>query len=147
MDQYLSAIIISVITGIFSIITIKLNQKTNKIDDKINKRNVFNEKEKALKQKLNQKKSEQENIIHDIMILILDSNIEILQNVVNAGANIDTSRLDRMKELSDKYKADYKNINDSIEDIRQEYEIMLDVAHKFQEEIDKLHSNKKSTDE
>lgn len=143
MDQYLSAVIIAIITGVFSVITIMLNKKADKIDDKINKKNVFNEKEKALKQKLNQKKSEQENIIHDIMILILDSNMEILQNLIKTDPNLDTSKLDQMKELSDKLKSDYKNINESIEDIRQEYEIMLDVAHKFQEEIDKLHSNKK----
>lgn len=143
MDQYLSAVIIAIITGVFSVITIMLNKKADKIDDKINKKNVFNEKEKALKQKLNQKKSEQENIIHDIMILILDSNMEILQNLIKTNPNLDTSKLDQMKEFSNKLKSDYKNINESIEDIRQEYEIMLDVAHKFQEEIDKLHSNKK----
>lgn len=143
MDQYLSAVIIAIITGVFSVITIMLNKKADKIDDKINKKNVFNEKEKALKQKLNQKKSEQENIIHDIMILILDSNMEILQNLIKTDPNLNNSKLDQMKEFSDKLKSDYKNINERIEDIRQEYEIMLDVAHKFQEEIDKLHSNKK----
>ena len=140
MDQYLSTVIIAVITGVFSIITLLLNKKTNAINDKIEEKNVFNEKEKALKRELNKKEQELEKVVHDIMIMTLDTNMLILSQISKIDETGIVVDMDKLQKLTNELKNNYKTICTDIEDIRQEYEIMLDVANKFQEEIEKLNA-------
>ena len=94
MDQYLSTVIIAVITGIFSIITLLIQRKQDKVINKIDKQAIFIEREKSLKQKMRQKEKEREMIIHEIMILILDTNLSILKNSSSA-AQLDNSIFDK----------------------------------------------------
>jgi hypothetical protein len=60
MDQYLSTVIIALITGVFSVITLIIQKKQDHIVSKIDEQTSFIEKEKALKQKL-----EKDGIIKD----------------------------------------------------------------------------------
>ena len=52
MDQYLSTVIIAIITGVFSVITLLIQKKQDKVISKIDEQTLFIEREKALKQKL-----------------------------------------------------------------------------------------------
>ena len=55
MDQYLSTVIIAIITGVFSVITLIIQKKQDRVINKIDEQTMFIEKEKALKQKLTKK--------------------------------------------------------------------------------------------
>ena len=50
MDQYLSTVIVAVITGIFSIITLIIQKRQDKVINKIDEQTMFIEKERKLKQ-------------------------------------------------------------------------------------------------
>lgn len=133
MDQYLSTVIIAVITGIFSIITLLIQRKQDKVINKIDKQAIFIEREKSLKQKMRQKEKEREMIIHEIMILILDTNLSILKNSSSA-AQLDNSIFDKSSDLQNKYNA----VSKDIDDIVKEYDMVLSMTEEFQAELEKI---------
>ena len=135
MDQHLSTIIIAIITGIFSIITIIIQKKQDKVIDKIDEQTMFIEKEKKLKQMLTQKEKERENIIYDMMILILDTNLYILKN----STNFESSLLnDDVFKRSDELKETFMTLSDEIDNISKKYEMVLDMTLEFQREVEKM---------
>lgn len=135
MDQYLSTVIIAVITGVFSVITLLIQKKQDKVINKIDEQTTFIEKEKMLKQKLTQKEKEREALIYQIQILILDTNFYILKNTNVAGINVPT---DEVLELSEELKKQFNTLNSEIVDIRKEYQMVLDLTDEFQREVEKV---------
>ena len=126
MDQYLSEVIIAVITGIFSVVTILIRRNQNNIIDKIDSQALFIEKEKMLKQKLAKKYSEQEAIINQILLLTLETNLSILKNTTNTDASdLD----DSVYEKSQKLKNDFNKISSDIIEINKEYEMILNLSN------------------
>lgn len=133
MDQYLSQVVIVIITGIFGLITLYFQKKQDKVVVKIDKRTVFIEKKEAIKQKLNKKEKEKEDATHEVMMLILDTNMAILKNSqINRNDNIDESIFRKSEELKDKFG----RISEEIEDINKEYELVIEMASQFQKEIE-----------
>ena len=139
MDQYLSTVIIAAMTGIFSIITLVIQKRQDKIINKIDEQTMFIEKEKGLKQKLIHKEKERESIIQEIMILILDTNLHILRNTQMAGATVlDDSIFGQSESL----KKRFTEVSSSIKEISKEYEMVLDMTSVFQKELEKVQSQK-----
>lgn len=136
MDQYLSTVVIALITGIFSIVTLIIQKKQDKVINKIDEQTLFIEKEKALRQKLTQKEKDRESIIHEIMILILDTNLYILKNsqIADGGNMLDED----VFKISDSLKEKFAQVSDDIEQIAKEYEMVLDMTAEFQREVDKI---------
>lgn len=136
MDQYLSTVVIALITGVFSIITLVIQKKQDKVINKIDEQTLFIEKEKALRQKLTQKEKDRESIIHEIMILILDTNLYILKNsqINNEGSILN----DDVFKTSDDLKEKFAKVSDDIETIAKEYEMVLNMTAEFQEELKKV---------
>lgn len=123
MDQYLSTVIIALITGIFSIITLLIQSKQEKVVNKINEQATFLEKEKILKQGLHNKESEQDRLMDEIMLLILDTNLSILHNTTTEDQSLEVIN-DRYNEL----KARFNEITEDIQKINKEYEMLLDIS-------------------
>lgn len=141
MDQYLSTVVIALITGVFSIITLVIQKKQDKVINKIDEQTLFIEKEKALRQKLTQKEKDRESIIHEIMILILDTNLYILKNSQISG---NSTINDDVFTTSDNLKKRFDEVSDEIEMIAREYEIVLNMTDEFQREVEKSRDNHKS---
>ena len=135
MDQYLSTVIIAVITGVFSVITLILQKKQDKVINKIDEQTMFIEKEKSLKQKIIQKEKECENIIHEIMLLILETNMAILKNTQDPSI-IDQEVFDN----SEKLKNRFAEITKDIQELTKEYSIIMDVSNEFNREIHEKNS-------
>lgn len=133
MDQYLSTVIIAVITGIFSIITLIIQKKQDKVISKIDEQTTFIDREKTLKQKLAQKEKEREQIIEEIMVLTLDTNLCILKNT-NIGDQ--EKPIDDILEHSKDLKEKFKTINVEIEEINKEYNLVVDLTTEFQKEFE-----------
>lgn len=123
MDQYLSTVIIALITGIFSIITLLIQSKQEKVVNKINEQATFLEKEKILKQGLHNKESEQDKLMDEIMLLILDTNLSILHNTTTEDQSLEVIN-DKYNEL----KARFNEITEDIQKINKEYEMLLDIS-------------------
>ena len=132
MDQYLSTVIIALITGIFSIITLIIQKKQDKVIDKIDEQTLFIEKEKALRQKLTAKEKERESLVRDIMMLILDTNLYIMKNNVEKEELLDVTNAE-----ADKLKEKFSKLAEEIEEISKEYELLLDLSEEFQHESEK----------
>jgi hypothetical protein len=139
VDQYLSTVIIAGMTGIFSIITLFIQKRQDKIINKIDEQTMFIEKEKKLKQRLIQQEKERECIIQEIMILILDTNLHILRNTQIAGATvIDDSVFERSENLKEKFS----EVSGGIKETQKEYELVLDMTSEFQKELEKVQNKK-----
>ena len=128
MDQYLSTVIIAIITGVFSVITLVIQKKQDKVINKIDEQTMFIEKEKGLKQKLTQKEKERDEIIHDITILILETNMTILRNDQQTNnILIDDDVFEKSSEL----KMKYNKVTEEIDGIAKEYNIVLEMTSQF----------------
>lgn len=136
MDQYLSTVIIAGMTGIFSIITLIIQNRQDKIINKIDEQTMFIEKEKKLKQKLTQQEKERELIIQNIMILILDTNLHILKSaqILDSSISIDSN----VFKLSENLKNRFNDVTHTINEITKEYEMVLDMNDLFQKELEKV---------
>lgn len=136
MDQYISTVVIALITGLFSIVTLVIQKKQDKVINKIDEQTLFIEREKALRQKLTQKEKDRESIIHEIMILILDTNLFILKNSQIAGG--ETVFDDTVFKKSDILKDRFVQVTDDIESIAKEYDMVLNMTEEFQREVAKV---------
>lgn len=139
MDQYLSTVIIALITGIFSVITLVIQKRQDKTIKKIDEQTMVIDKEKTLKQKLNQKEKEREMIIHEIMLLILDTNIDILKSSHYTG---DISG-DDVYKASDKLKTKFEKVSEEIKSLTKEYEMLIELTAQIQEELESQQNGKK----
>ena len=129
MDQYLSAIIIAVITGVFSVVTLIIQKRQDKVISKIDKQTAFIEKEKSLKQKLAKKQEEQQALIHAIVILILDTNLSIIK-ITSGDTKTDKKVFDKAEEI----KTSFNSVVHDIESLNKEYEMLLDLTTAFENE-------------
>ncbi len=133
MDQYLSTVIVALITGIFSTIAIIIQKRQDKVIKKIDEQTLFIEKEKDVKQRIQAKEKEREGVIHEIMILILDTNLKILRYTQDEGGLI----IDEgVYAQCDKLKERFDRISDELGELNKEYEVVLDMSAELQHEIE-----------
>lgn len=129
MDANVAVVLVAVVTGVFGVITAILNNNQKKVVEKVKKQTLFVKKEKGLKQKLNQKEKEREKTIHDVMLLILDTNLSILKN-----QNPDVVD-DEVFKKSDELKARFTEISETIDDLYQQYDIVLSMTEEFENDL------------
>ena len=132
MDQYLSTVIIALITGVFSIISIVLQKEQKKVLSQINEQSTFIDRERILKQKMSEKEKERDALMHKIMILILDTNLYILKNT-DVGGSVGPT--DEVLKESEAIKGDFKRINEEISSIRKEYDMVLELTNEITKQL------------
>ena len=128
MNENISAIIIAAITGLFSLLTLFIQKKSDKVVTKIDEKNTVIKKEKSLKQQLHLKERERERLIHDITLLILETNIKILENT---DINSDKIDLNEMKKKSDVMKIKFDELTKELKELNDRYELVLDLSSDF----------------
>lgn len=141
MDQHFAEIIVVLITGIFSILSIIIQKRQDKIVSSIDKKAIFLEKERALKKKIDDLSRKREMIIHEMMILILDSNLELMKSVESSK---DPLFHDQIYNNANILKDSFEDTNQQIENINNEYQIVIDMAKEAQLEIERLQSKKRT---
>lgn len=129
MDQYTSTVVIAIITGIFSVITLIIQKKQDVVINKIDEQTMFIEKEKTLQQKRSVKEKQRENVIHRIMLLILDTNLYILTHEL-ADSDLATNA----SKEADALKKEFNVIESEIHEIDKEYELLMDLSEDFKEQ-------------
>ena len=128
MDQYLSAIIIAIISGIFAVVLKKKKKRQTKQIQNIDKKAAGLAKEKKLKSDLEKSRNELEMTIHQIMLFILDTTMDIMKLTYENG-NIDIR--DTISQ-ADQLKAQYQIIMNQIKSINHDYEILLDLTQELE---------------
>lgn len=139
MDQHLAEVVVVLITGIFSVLTLIINGRQDKIVKSIDKKTVFMEKERGLRKKIDALSREREMIIHSMMVLILDSNIELMKTIDNSN---DVAVHNQIYANATALKESFDKTNDQLEEINKEYQIVMDMAKEAQAEIEKLQRKK-----
>lgn len=137
--EYISAVIITIITGIFSLITLIIQKKQDKVISNINEQTSFLEKEKDLKKKLDAAEKDKASVINEILLITLETNINIMRSTYHDG---DQGFVDRCIEQSEALKKKYHDINDDIAKITKEYDLVIDMTAKFMKELEKAKSEK-----
>lgn len=136
MDPNLSTVVIALITGVFSVITMIIQHKQDKVINKIDEQTNFLQKEKVLKQKLIQMEKEKDGIVQDIMTLTLDSNLIIMEAMPE---EFKTEKYKEVKERCLKAEERLNEISDNLDSISREYDLVLTMSAEFQKELEKLH--------
>ena len=132
MDESLSAVIIALITGLFSTVSLLIKTRQEKVITKIDKQNEFIEKEKNLKQHLDQCEKERLMIMKDIIMLILDTNLRLLEKH-NGTDDTDVTLFKRSKIYKEQLEENAK----AMKEFGKEYEMLLNLSSLFQQELDK----------
>ena len=138
MDQHFAEIIVVLITGIFSILSIIVQKRQDKIVSSIDKKAIFLEKERTLRKRIDDLSREREVIIHSMMILILDSNIELMKLIDKNDLSSHNPIYDSAVEL----KQLFDKTNEQLVDINKEYQLVIDMAKEAQAEIERLQKKK-----
>lgn len=134
-----STVLIALITGIFSVITIRIQKNQDKMIEKIDEQTVFIEKEKAIRQRLVQAEKKRDGVIEQMTILSMKINIQL----INAISNVDPRIVEDLKQTSSELETSYKESSEVIKDISREYEIMISVSNAYQKEFEKLQQQQK----
>ena len=140
--EYMVSIIITLITATAGIITVVIQKKQDKVINKIDKKATFLEKEKGLKQKINEKEKESQNILYEIMLLILDTNLTILQNTTIDGEAM-VSKDNEVVIKSQELKKRLDENQREMAHLNEEYQLVLDMISEYQEEMSSNNKDKK----
>lgn len=139
MDQYLSAIIIAIITGIFSVVTIIIQKQQDRVISRIDEQTMIIEKEKELKQKLAKKEKERVETMYKVMILTLETNL-ILIKMTDYPGNPNFN--ETIFNESERLKSSFTDVSKDLNEINKEYEMVLDLISEFQKDNSKSDSHK-----
>lgn len=130
MDQYLSAVVVAFITGVFGVIGIIVSKRQDKQLENLDKQTASFNKERDIKQKLLLKEKERETLMYDVMILTLETNLLILKNTHHDPED-DTQVFERSKNLRERYI----ELTDSIKEAAKEYDIVLEMGSQLRQEM------------
>lgn len=138
MDQYVATVIVAIITGIFTVVTTVVGKRQDKEIDKLTKDTASINKEKEIRQQLLLKEKEREQIMHEVMILVLETNLLILQNTHKDSDNNDELFV-KSKDLTKKFY----ELTESIKDISQDYDLILEIGAEYQKKLEEQQKKKK----
>jgi hypothetical protein len=141
MDGNLSTVIIAIITGLFSTVSILIKNRQEKVITKIDEQNQIIEKEKLVKDHLDQLDKECRDIVQDIIVLILDTNLSLLSK----HGDFSDARDLELKSRSEEYKRRLNDVRNSINDLGKEYEMILNVSNLYREELKKIQGRTKKS--
>ncbi len=136
MDQGLSAVIIAIITGVFGVITLLIQRKQTKDISKIDQQANIIKKEKKLKNELAKSKENLEATMHQIMILILDTNLDIMK----MNHSTDSSSINDMIYEAEKLKDQFNLILGEIKEINHKYDTLLELTQDLNSSSDNRQS-------
>lgn len=130
INEHFATIIVSIVTGIVSIVTIWIQKNNSKIIKTINKQTSFMEKENELKSKIDMVKQEMEKTIYNIQMLILDTNIEVLNGTT------DSEEIKLLSEKAVELKQNLNKYNEEFEELMKEYNMVLEYNKMLQSELE-----------
>lgn len=134
MDATVGLIIITVITGVFSVITLKIQKNQDKLIAKIDEQTVFIEQEKAVRQKLVQAEKRRDTVIEQVTLLSMQTNV----HMINCLDNLDPHVRNTMKAKADELELSYQKASEEIRDISTQYQLLIAVSKEFQDNFETI---------
>ncbi len=131
-DMDLLTIINTVITGIITITVLILKFKNKKMESVISEQNIFIEREQEIKRSLYEKEKEQNDIIHEAILSIYDSDITIMEHI-----DVKPEVFERTNEQYKILKQKYIENSSAIKDILKEYDMIIDMNTEYRKQLEK----------
>lgn len=132
MDENITEIIIALITGMFSILMIITNRRNDKVTDNIEKKSVLLSKREVIKSKMDMIARDREMIIHSMMVLILDSNIEVMK-IMDASTNEKSEVHKRIYNDAEDLKKQFDDTSARLKDIENDMNMIQELISEDQE--------------
>lgn len=124
MDQYMAAVVVAVISGIFSTIALLIKRNQDKVISKIDEKSKLLRKEKKLKEQISKKEKELQFLLYEMTLLILDTNMQILDQTCSIDQIKKADFITKAEEL----KNEFKKISDEIDDLISDHELIVGLS-------------------
>ena len=113
MNEYASAIIVAVITGVFSIIAIVIQRKQDKVLKDIDEKSKIIEQDRKLRQQINTEEKNLQLITYEMIRLMINCTTNVLINCSNpANAENKEVYIKSANELNSKYKTTREKLDE-----------------------------------
>ena len=124
--EWITPVLLAIVTGVFSVITIKVQRGQDKVINQIDERTVFMEKEKSIKQEKMKIEDKKDAIMKEIIILLLESDMALLKNT---APDEDFTR--KLVTKSESLMKSYNDIESEMIDINKKWDLLLSMSDSF----------------
>lgn len=121
MNEYTSAIVVAIITGVFSVIAIIIQRKQDKVLKDIDEKSKIIEQDRKLRQQINLEEKNLQLVTYEMIKLMIDCTMNVLINCANVQ---DPTAKDQYIQTANELKAKYKVIREKLDDLYTQNEVI-----------------------
>ena len=121
MNEYTSAIVVAIITGVFSVIAIIIQRKQDKVLNDIDEKSKIIEQDRKLRQQINLEEKNLQLVTYEMVKLMIDCTMNVLINCANVQ---DPTVKDQYIQAANELKAKYKVIREKLDDLYTQNEVI-----------------------
>lgn len=121
MNEYTSAIVVAIITGVFSVIAIIIQRKQDKVLKDIDEKSKIIEQDRKLRQQINLEEKNLQLVTYEMVKLMIDCTMNVLINCANVQ---DPTVKDQYIQAANELKAKYKVIREKLDDLYTQNEVI-----------------------
>lgn len=121
MNEYTSAIVVAIITGVFSVIAIIIQRKQDKVLKDIDEKSKIIEQDRKLRQQINLEEKNLQLVTYEMVKLMIDCTMNVLINCANVQ---DPTAKDQYIQAANELKAKYKVIREKLDDLYTQNEVI-----------------------
>lgn len=121
MNEYTSAIVVAIITGVFSVIAIIIQRKQDKVLKDIDEKSKIIEQDRKLRQQINLEEKNLQLVTYEMIKLMIDCTMNVLINCANVQ---DPTAKDQYIQAANELKAKYKVIREKLDDLYTQNEVI-----------------------
>lgn len=121
MNEYMSAIIVAIITGVFSVIAIIIQRKQDKVIKDIDEKSKILAQDKQLKQQIHAEEKKLELITYEMVRLMIEGTVALLAHTItDPNPEIRDQYIKRADELGESYN----KIKARLDDLNTQNDLM-----------------------
>lgn len=121
MNEYTSAIVVAIITGVFSVIAIIIQRKQDKVLKDIDEKSKIIEQDRKLRRQINLEEKNLQLVTYEMVKLMIDCTMNVLINCANVQ---DPTVKDQYIQSANELKAKYKVIREKLDDLYTQNEVI-----------------------
>lgn len=138
MDASIATVLVSLVTGIFSVITYRMKRNERLLNDKFDQQNMCMSKEAEIRKAILEAEKKRNGIIEQIMIFLIKSTSYLLLTSNKTNNQLIDELQTGTIALEDTYRETIKELND----LYNEHDVLVAVINKIQGDIANLQSGK-----
>lgn len=132
-----TAVALAVVTGIFSIITLKMKHSETSMNGKLDEQRTFIEKEKEVRRYIIDAEKRRNQVIEQITMFLMKVNSYLLLSLQGA----DPKLIEDLQKTSMELEISYRETTEYLNNIYKEHELLVDMIDSLQSEINNLNKS------